>query len=179
MSVPLRGGGLRSSGAAPTHGAIGGIFGVHGQALTERNPSVALFQLAVFELLDTFLTGDGVDLMVMQELIEAQATERIGAAEYERSASRVTERNGVREPLLTTQPGDVELSVTKLREGSFFPIFERRRCIDQRLYAVAMEAYLDGVSTRSVDDLPPGWRCPGARDRLRSPSAEHRRSCPA
>jgi transposase-like protein len=56
--------------------------------------------------------------------------------------------------LLATQAGDVELAIPKLRKGSFFPsILEPRRRIDQALYAVVMEAYVAGVSTRSVDDL--------------------------
>jgi putative transposase len=121
---------------------------------------MALPQSAVSELLEAFRTGEGVDLvresvrMVMQELIEAEATERIGAAKYERTESRTTERNGVRERLLATQAGDVELRIPKLRKGSFFPvILEPRRRIDQALYAVVMEAYVCGVSTRSVDDL--------------------------
>jgi putative transposase len=121
---------------------------------------MALSQSAVSELLDAFRTGDGVDLiresvrMVMQELIEAEATERIGAARYERTESRTTERNGARGRLLATQAGDVELRIPKLRKGSFFPvILEPRRRIDQALYAVVMEAYVCGVSTRSVDDL--------------------------
>ena len=121
---------------------------------------MALSQSAVSELLDAFRAGDGVDLiresvrMVMQELIEAEATERIGAGRYESGESRVTERNGSRDRLLATQAGDVELKIPKLRKGSFFPgILEPRRRIDQALYAVVMEAYVQGVSTRSVDDL--------------------------
>jgi len=121
---------------------------------------MALSQSAVSELLEAFRTGEGVDLiresvrMVMQELIEAEATEQVGAGRYERSESRVNERNGSRARLLATQAGDVELRIPKLRRGSFFPvILEPRRRIDQALYAVVMEAYVCGVSTRSVDDL--------------------------
>ena len=55
---------------------------------------------------------------------------------------------------MTTKAGDVELAIPKLRTGSFFPsILEPRRRIDQALYAVVMEAYVHGVSTRAVDDL--------------------------
>ena len=121
---------------------------------------MALPQSAVSELLEAFRAGDGVDLVresvriVMQELIETEAAERIGAARYERTEDRVTERNGSRERLLSTKGGDVELRIPKLRKGSFFPvILEPRRRIDQALYAVVMEAYVHGVSTRSVDDL--------------------------
>src|SRR3954467_1615378 len=68
--------------------------------------------------------------------------------------NRVTERNGARDRTLSTQAGDVSLRIPKLRQGAFFPvILEPRRRIDQALHAVVMEAYVHGVSTRSVDDL--------------------------
>ena len=121
---------------------------------------MALSQSALSELLDAFRAGDGVDLIresvrtVLQELIEAEATEVIGAGRYERTESRVTDRNGSRPRLLTTKAGDVSLAIPKLRAGSFFPsILQPRRRIDQALYAVVMEAYVHGVSTRAVDDL--------------------------
>jgi putative transposase len=121
---------------------------------------MTLSQSAVSDLLDALRAGDGVDLvresvrMVLQELIEAEATEAIGAARYERTPARVTERNGTRPKLLTTKGGDVTVALPKLRQGSFFPsILEPRRRIDQALYAVVIEAYVHGVSTRSVDDL--------------------------
>jgi putative transposase len=121
---------------------------------------MTLSQSVVSELLDAFRAGEGVDLirdavqLVLQELIETEATEQIGAGRYERVDTRITERNGARPRLLTTQAGDVELRIPKLRKGSFFPsILEPRRRIDQALYAVVMEAYVQGVSTRSVDNL--------------------------
>ena len=121
---------------------------------------MTLSQSAVSDLLDAFRAGDGVNLirdavqMVLQEMIETEAIEHIGAGRYERSEDRVTERNGHRPRLLATQAGDVELRIPKLRKGSFYPsILEPRRRIDQALYAVVMEAYVAGVSTRSVDDL--------------------------
>ena len=121
---------------------------------------MALSQSVLSELLDAFRAGEGVDLVrdavrwVMQELIEVEATERIGADRYERSETRAAERNGSRPRLLATQAGDIELKIPKLRKGSFFPsILEPRRRIDQALYAVVMESYVNGVSTRAVDDL--------------------------
>ena len=121
---------------------------------------MALSQSVLSDLLDAFRAGEGVDLirdsvqLVLQELIELEATEQIGAARYERTDGRTTERNGSRPRLLTTQAGDIGLRIPKLRKGSFFPsILEPRRRIDQALYAVVMEAYVNGVSTRSVDDL--------------------------
>jgi putative transposase len=90
----------------------------------------------------------------MQELIETEASERIGADRYECTKTRITDRNGSRPRLLATQARDVQLRIPKLRMGSFFPvILEPRRRIDQALYAVVMEAYVNGVSTRSVEDL--------------------------
>ena len=91
---------------------------------------------------------------MLQALIEAEATEQIGAGRYERTETRTTQRNGYRDRLLATKAGDVTLRIPKLRQGSFFPsILERRRRIDRALFAVVMEAYVHGVSTRKVDDL--------------------------
>ena len=79
---------------------------------------MALPQSALSELLDAFRAGDGVDLIrdsvrvALQELIELEATERVGAAPYERTQDRTNERNGHRPRMLTTKAGDVEL-----REG--------------------------------------------------------------
>jgi putative transposase len=92
--------------------------------------------------------------LVLQALIDAEATQQIGADRYQRSASRTTHRNGSRARLLSTKAGDVELDIPKLREGSFFPVLlEPRRRIDRALLAVVMEAYVHGTSTRKVDDL--------------------------
>ena len=121
---------------------------------------MALSQSVASELLEAFRAGEGVDLiresvrLVMQELVETETTQQIGAGRYEQSEARTTERNGSRAKVISTQAGDVELKIPKLRQGSFFPvILERRRRIDQALYAVVMEAYVHGVSTRAVDDL--------------------------
>lgn len=122
---------------------------------------MALDESALSELVVALRTRDGgVDLVrelaqwLAQELIESEATEVIGAGPYERTEGRLTERNGHRTRTLTTKAGDLELAIPKLRKGSFFPsILEPRRRIDQALYAVVMEAYVSGVSTRSVDAL--------------------------
>ena len=121
---------------------------------------MTLTQSDVAELLDAIRAGGDIDVirkgveLVLQALIEAEATEHIGAERYERSDTRTNQRNGARERLLTTKAGDVELRIPKLRKGSFFPsILERRRRIDRALFAVVMEAYVHGVSTRKVDDL--------------------------
>jgi transposase-like protein len=99
---------------------------------------MALSKSVASELLEAFRAGEGVDLvresvrLVMQELIETEATEVVGAGRYERSETRSTQRNGSRPRLVATQAEDVELRIPKLRQGSFFPvILERRRRIDQ------------------------------------------------
>jgi transposase-like protein len=91
---------------------------------------------------------------IYQALIEAELTAVIGAGPHERTSDRLAHRNGHRPRTLTTTAGDLELRIPKLRTGSFFPsLLERRRRVDQALFAVVMEAYLHGVSTRKVDDL--------------------------
>ena len=90
----------------------------------------------------------------LQALIEAEAAAKIGAGRYERSEARETHRNGYRSRTLSTTSGDIEVKIPKLRAGSFFPsLLQPRRRIDKALHAVIMEAYVHGVSTRSVDDL--------------------------
>ena len=122
---------------------------------------MALDQSALTELLDALRSG-GNDLdfmreamqLVLQALIDLEATQVIGAARYERSDARTTHRNGSRARLLSTKAGDVELAIPKLRSGSFFPaLLEPRRRIDRALWAVVMEAFVHGVSTRKVDEL--------------------------
>jgi putative transposase len=121
---------------------------------------MALDQSALLELLEMLKLADADDVVrravesVFQALIDAEATARIGAAPHERTEARVTQRNGYRDRLVSTAAGDMELRIPKLRAGSFFPsLLERRRRIDQALFAVVMEAYVHGVSTRKVDDL--------------------------
>jgi putative transposase len=121
---------------------------------------VTLTKSDVSDLLDAIRAGGDLDVirkgveLVLQALIDAEATEVIGAERYERSDSRTNWRNGNRDRLLATKAGDVDLKIPKLRRGSFFPsILERRRRIDRALFAVVMEAYVHGVSTRKVDDL--------------------------
>ena len=121
---------------------------------------MALDDSAVSDLLDALSVGEGTDFVrelaqwALQQLIEVEAADAIGADRWERGPGRVTHRNGYRPRVLSTKAGDLQLGIPKLRRGSFFPeILEPRRRIDQALYAVVMEAYVNGVSTRSVDDL--------------------------
>ena len=91
----------------------------------------------------------------LQELLEAEVSALTGAQLHERCPDqRSTHRNGYRRRLLTTQVGDLTLAIPKLRQGSFFPDWlEPRRRVDKALYAVVMEAYTGGISTRKVDAL--------------------------
>jgi putative transposase len=121
---------------------------------------MALDQSALLEVLDALKAADVGDRVraaaetIYQALIEAELTETIGATLHERTDARTAQRNGHRSRILTTTAGDLELRIPKLRTGSFFPsLLERRRRVDQALFAVVMEAYLHGVSTRKVDDL--------------------------
>jgi transposase-like protein len=121
---------------------------------------MALDQSALLDLLGELKLTDVTDRIrvatqtLYQELIDAEATAFIGAAPFERSIDRTTQRNGSRPRMLSTTAGDLNLKIPKLRQGSFFPsLLERRRRVDQALFAVVMEAYLHGVSTRKVDDL--------------------------
>lgn len=114
---------------------------------------------ALTDLLDALRSGGDLDVireamqLVRQALIEAEADQAIGAAHYERAQTRTTHRNGGRDRLLSTKAGDVNLRIPRLRSGSFFPsLLGPRRRIDKALWAVVMEAYVHGVSTRKVDD---------------------------
>jgi putative transposase len=121
---------------------------------------MALDQSALLEVLEMLRAADVEDRIkqaattIYQALIEAELTAVIGAGPHERSEARTAQRNGFRPKTITSAAGDLELRIPKLRTGSFFPsLLERRRRVDQSLFAVIMEAYLHGTSTRKVDDL--------------------------
>jgi transposase-like protein len=89
-----------------------------------------------------------------QRLMELEVEGHTGAAYGEKSSERLVQRNGYRDRIWETRAGTVELRIPKLRKGSYFPGFlEPRRLAEKALAAVVQEAYVHGVSTRSVDDL--------------------------
>src|SRR6516162_827146 len=97
-----------------------------------------------------------------QRLMELETEALCGAAHGERSEGRTNQRNGYRDRDWHTRAGTVELRIPKLRKGSYFPGFlEPRRTAEKALTAVIQEAYVQGISTRSVDDLVQAMGCSG------------------
>jgi putative transposase len=107
------------------------------------------------------LEGEGLDFLreslswVVQQLMEAEVSELVGAARGERAPEeRLTHRNGYRTRAWSTRAGELELAIPKLRRGSYFPSFlEPRKRSEQALVSVVQEAYVAGVSTRKVDQV--------------------------
>lgn len=89
-----------------------------------------------------------------EKLMALEVGAATGAGYGEKSALRVAQRNGYRDRDWETRAGTVQLRIPKLRTGSYFPSFlEPRRMAEKALTAVIQEAYIQGISTRSVDDL--------------------------
>ena len=107
------------------------------------------------------LEEDGLDFLresltwVVQQLMEAEVSELVGAGAGERAPEeRLTHRNGYRARTWATRAGEIELAIPKIRRGSYFPSFlEPRRRSEQALVSVVQEAYVAGVSTRKVDQV--------------------------
>ena len=98
---------------------------------------MALSQSALLEVLDALNASDSTDVIrqalqvMLQQLIDAEATAFVGAEPHERRQAHTNLRNGTHSKTISTAAGDLDLSITKLRSGSFFPsLLERRRRIE-------------------------------------------------
>ncbi len=114
-------------------------------------------RMALIELIEKGADADLVREMLSfaaERLMEAEVQARTGAGHGERDPGRLVQRNGYRERAWDTRAGRIDLDIPRLRKGSYFPSFlEPRRTAEKALTAVIQEAYVHGVSTRSVDDL--------------------------
>jgi transposase-like protein len=117
-------------------------------------------RMALLELLRKAELDQNVDFLregvraMAQELMEIEVAQQLGAEKYERAADRSGERNGYRDRTWDTRVGSLELRVPRVRDGSYYPaLLEPRRRGERALVAVVQEAYVNGVSTRRVDDL--------------------------
>ena len=111
-------------------------------------------------LIELIQKADGGDFLrslaeaVLQLLMEADVDGLIGASRHERSAERISYRNGYRDRSLDTRVGPLQLRIPKLRQSSYFPPFlEPRKTSERALVAVIQETWIGGISTRRVDDL--------------------------
>ena len=130
--------------------------------------------------------ADGADLDFLREAVavlaeavmDAEVSAQIGAAHGERSETRLTRRNGYRPRRWDTRVGTIELGIPKLREGSYFPsLLEPRRRSERALLSVVTQAYVEGVSTRRVDDLVRSLGCDGiSKSQVSSMCADSTRS---
>jgi putative transposase len=102
---------------------------------------------------DAEFLREGVRVL-SQALMDLEVTQHVGAARYERTTERTGQRNGYRERAWDTRVGTVDLRVPRVRDGSFFPsLLDPRKRAERALVAVVQEAYVQGLSTRRVDDL--------------------------
>jgi len=102
---------------------------------------------------DVDFLKDGVRVL-SQALMELEVSQHVGAEKHERTSERTGQRNGYRERQWDTRVGTIELQVPRVRDGSFYPsLREPRKRAEHALVAVVQEAYVQGISTRKVDDL--------------------------
>jgi putative transposase len=134
------------------------VSGIHANGFAKGHKhTMALDQSAFLEVLEALKAAEVDDEIrlaaetIYQALIDAELSSVIGAFPDQRTEMRTGQRNGYRPRTLSTTAGDLELKIPRLRAGWFFPsLLERRRRVDQSLFALIMEAYLHGTS---VDDL--------------------------
>ncbi len=117
-------------------------------------------RMALADLLRKAEAAPGLDVLregvrvLAEALMELEVERHLGAARHERTPARTGQRNGYRERGWDTRAGSVELRVPRVRDGGWFPsLLEPRKRAERALVAVVQEAYVEGVSTRRVDDL--------------------------
>src|ERR671921_338629 len=129
--------------------------------IAERSTAMAdTVSMALAELVRKAEQAGDVDFLregvrvLSQALMEVEVSQQLGAERYERTAERVGQRNGYREREWDTRVGTIGLRVPRVREGGYLPSWlEPRKRAEQALVATLREAYVQGVSTRKVDDL--------------------------
>ena len=124
--------------------------------------------VGLLELLRKQAAGGDLDFLreavavLAEAVMEAEVSAHVGADYGERSEMRTTRRNGYRPRRWDTRVGSIDLQIPKLRQGSYFPaLLEPRRRSERALLAVVQQAYVEGVSTRRVDDLVRSLGCEG------------------
>ena len=117
-------------------------------------------RVALMDLIRKAEVDDNTDFLregvrvLSQALMELEVSGRLGAERYERTEDRKGQRNGYRERRWDTRVGTIELQVPRVRDGSYFPsLLQPRRRAERALVSVIQEAYIQGVSTRRVDEL--------------------------
>jgi putative transposase len=121
--------------------------------MTEASMTLGEYLRKVGVELEGDFLQQGVRLLA-QLLMELEVEQQIGAAKHQRSPQRTARRNGYRERDWETRVGEIPLRIPKLRQGSYFPsLLSPRRRSEKALLAVVQQAYVQGVSTRKVDEL--------------------------
>jgi Transposase and inactivated derivatives len=136
------------------------LIGIEKITEEESNTMADEYRMALLELLrkagmdgDADFLREGVKVMG-QALMELEVSQHIGAERHERTPDRTGQRNGYRDRSWDTRVGSIELKVPRVRDGSFYPVMlDPRKRAERALVAVVQEAYVQGVSTRRVDDL--------------------------
>lgn len=118
------------------------------------------FRMALEDLLRKAQLAEDVDFLregvqvLAQAVMDLEVTQHVGAEPYERTSARTGQRNGTRDREWDTRVGTIELKVPRVRDGSFYPtLLDPRKRAERALVAVVQEAYVQGVSTRRVDEL--------------------------
>ncbi len=122
----------------------------------------------ILELVRKVTTEADVDFLrealsvLVSAIMEAEITTQVGAGYGERNPQRLAQRNGYRPRPWDTRVGTMELRIPKVRQGSYFPsLLEPRRRSEKALLSVVQQAYVEGISTRRVDDLVKALGCEG------------------